>query len=263
MVTESVRKCSHCGQYGHNSRTCGGGEVGLKLFGVTINVGCREDESIRKSKSIGSLAAYKGEQSGVAAGYFSNNLVRSKAVCVRKKGVPWSEDEHRSFLAGLEKLGKGDWRGISKKFVPSRTPTQVASHAQKYFMRLSANENKKRRYSLFDMSLHERASPSTPSLEEADKASQIAKQSNKLADLELNIGESKGQTNDIPPVGPLRSIYHLPVQHVVTYHQPMPIIPMTGLAGKRQNVPGEKSFARLPPLVPAKKFQHQRYLFMP
>ena len=53
-------------------------------------------------------------------------------------GVPWTEEEHRRFLLGLQKLGKGDWRGISRNFVVSRTPTQVASHAQKYFIRQSS-----------------------------------------------------------------------------------------------------------------------------
>ncbi|XP_030452477.1 transcription factor KUA1-like [Syzygium oleosum] len=70
----------------------------------------------------------------------------------RKKGVPWTEEEHRTFLMGLEKLGKGDWRGISKKFVSTRTPTQVASHAQKYFLRKnSLHKRSKRRPSLFDV----------------------------------------------------------------------------------------------------------------
>ena len=41
------------------------------------------------------------------------------------------------FLLGLQKLGKGDWRGIARNYVISRTPTQVASHAQKYFIRQS------------------------------------------------------------------------------------------------------------------------------
>ncbi|KAL5202682.1 hypothetical protein ABZP36_013634 [Zizania latifolia] len=70
-----------------------------------------------------------------------------------KKGVPWSEEEHRLFLAGLEKLGKGDWRGISRSFVTTRTPTQVASHAQKFFLRqnCASKKTKKRRSSLFDM----------------------------------------------------------------------------------------------------------------
>ncbi|XP_009776702.1 transcription factor DIVARICATA-like [Nicotiana tabacum] len=63
----------------------------------------------------------------------------------RKKGVPWTEEEHRRFLMGLEKYGKGDWRNISRNFVISKTPTQVASHAQKYYLRqLSGGKDKKR-----------------------------------------------------------------------------------------------------------------------
>ncbi|XP_078435277.1 duplicated homeodomain-like superfamily protein [Wolffia australiana] len=65
----------------------------------------------------------------------------------RKKGVPWSEDEHKRFLEGLEKYGKGDWRSISRNAVVTRTPTQVASHAQKYFLRLSTDGKKERRRS--------------------------------------------------------------------------------------------------------------------
>ncbi|KAF6154274.1 hypothetical protein GIB67_026730 [Kingdonia uniflora] len=52
------------------------------------------------------------------------------------KGMPWSEEEHRLFLMGLKKHGKGHWKKISRSFVITRTPTQVASHAQKYFLRL-------------------------------------------------------------------------------------------------------------------------------
>jgi SHAQKYF class myb-like DNA-binding protein len=66
-------------------------------------------------------------------------------------GTPWTEEEHRMFLMGLQKLGKGDWRGISRNFVVSRTPTQVASHAQKYFVRQTNSSRRKRRSSLFDM----------------------------------------------------------------------------------------------------------------
>lgn len=43
----------------------------------------------------------------------------------RRKGIPWSEEEHRLFLMGLAKFGKGDWRSISRNFVTTRTPTQV------------------------------------------------------------------------------------------------------------------------------------------
>lgn len=55
------------------------------------------------------------------------------------------------FLIGLQKLGKGDWRGIARNYVVSRTPTQVASHAQKYYIRQSNATRRKRRSSLFDM----------------------------------------------------------------------------------------------------------------
>ncbi|CAI9106922.1 OLC1v1006169C1 [Oldenlandia corymbosa var. corymbosa] len=69
----------------------------------------------------------------------------------RKKGVPWTEEEHRLFLLGLKKYGKGDWRNISRNFVVSRTPTQVASHAQKYFIRQHSGGKDKRRASIHDI----------------------------------------------------------------------------------------------------------------
>ncbi|KAG7656906.1 SANT/Myb domain [Arabidopsis suecica] len=75
----------------------------------------------------------------------------SRAEQERRKGIPWTEEEHRLFLLGLDKFGKGDWRSISRNFVISRTPTQVASHAQKYFIRLNSMNRDRRRSSIHDI----------------------------------------------------------------------------------------------------------------
>ncbi|XP_065857774.1 transcription factor KUA1 [Euphorbia lathyris] len=164
-----TRRCSHCSHNGHNSRTCP--NRGVKLFGVRLT-----DGSIRKSASMGNLSHYTGssnlagaitpgsnnpgspgggdtpDHGNAADGYASEDFVAgSSSSRERKKGVPWTEEEHRMFLLGLQKLGKGDWRGIARNYVISRTPTQVASHAQKYFIRQSNVSRRKRRSSLFDI----------------------------------------------------------------------------------------------------------------
>ncbi|KAJ6800806.1 transcription factor DIVARICATA-like [Iris pallida] len=70
----------------------------------------------------------------------------------RRRGMPWTEEEHRRFLEGLAKYGKGDWRMISRMAVVTRTPTQVASHAQKYFLRQqSAGTREPKRKSIHDI----------------------------------------------------------------------------------------------------------------
>uniref|UniRef100_A0A0C9QP74 TSA: Wollemia nobilis Ref_Wollemi_Transcript_15112_1583 transcribed RNA sequence n=1 Tax=Wollemia nobilis TaxID=56998 RepID=A0A0C9QP74_9CONI len=85
----------------------------------------------------------------------------------RKKGVPWTEEEHRLFLMGLNKYGKGDWRSISRNFVISRTPTQVASHAQKYFLRLGSGNKEKKRSSIHDITSVNTADMKQPPLQQA------------------------------------------------------------------------------------------------
>lgn len=64
---------------------------------------------------------------------------------------------------GLKKYGKGDWRNISRNFVVTRTPTQVASHAQKYFIRQLSGGKDKRRASIHDITTVNLNDTRTPS----------------------------------------------------------------------------------------------------
>ncbi|KAG9154709.1 hypothetical protein Leryth_014207 [Lithospermum erythrorhizon] len=136
----------------------------IMLFGVRVKV-----DPMRKSVSMNNLSEYeqidinntiKNEDLKAVAednGYASaddvvpNQSSVGKCIKERKRGVPWTEEEHKLFLLGLQKVGKGDWRGISRNFVKSRTPTQVASHAQKYFLRRNNLNRRRRRSSLFDI----------------------------------------------------------------------------------------------------------------
>ena len=116
MVKEHIRKCSYCGQNGHNSRTCNNnnvvhwnrnGNIGngngngnaFKLFGVTIME--KGTDSMKKSLSMDNLAAaacsgvngndvVPGVDHDHEAGYLSDGLIhnkRRKAAHERKKGT--------------------------------------------------------------------------------------------------------------------------------------------------------------------------------
>ncbi|XP_017238395.1 uncharacterized protein LOC108211336 [Daucus carota subsp. sativus] len=144
-----------------------------------------ESDRLRKSKSVGNLHEMGNHSGGEGdadanggdgavgggggaddSGYHSDGVLHvnsRRAAHMRRKGTPWTQSEHRAFLLGLSKLGKGDWKGISKNYVPTRTPTQVASHAQKYFIRMTTAEKKNRRASLFDIPFNEsNLPPHTP-----------------------------------------------------------------------------------------------------
>ncbi|KAK6936233.1 SANT/Myb domain [Dillenia turbinata] len=105
------------------------------------------------------LPSYVDEDSNWAQAYESSSSgqvslgssKRKVGEAERKKGVPWTEEEHRLFLIGLQRYGKGDWRSISRNAVVSRTPTQVASHAQKYYLRLNSAKKEKKRSSIHDI----------------------------------------------------------------------------------------------------------------
>lgn len=173
----------------------GGGSPGeIMLFGVRVVV-----DSMRKSVSLNNLSQYEqphdaadviannnkndlvsvNNKDDVAAGYASADdavpNARGNRERERKRGVPWTEEEHKLFLIGLQQVGKGDWRGISRNFVKTRTPTQVASHAQKYFLRRSNLNRRRRRSSLFDITTD--TVTAAPMVEEPVQRQEIPSQS--------------------------------------------------------------------------------------
>ncbi|EFC44047.1 predicted protein [Naegleria gruberi] len=62
----------------------------------------------------------------------SNRGRKPKPKKVNVSEGPWTEEEHDLFMLGYEECGK-NWSKIADEYVPSRSRTQIASHAQKYF----------------------------------------------------------------------------------------------------------------------------------
>uniref|UniRef100_A0ACD6AIV2 Uncharacterized protein n=1 Tax=Avena sativa TaxID=4498 RepID=A0ACD6AIV2_AVESA len=141
---DGSRRCSLCGIHGHNARTCTARNP-VTLFGVRIG----DKPPIRNCVSMVNLAQLAESSRGARAEGYGSEGDDHKPH--RKRGESWTEEEHKNFLLGLQILGRGDWRGISRNYVGTRTPTQVASHAQKYFIRQTNSNRRKRRSSLFDM----------------------------------------------------------------------------------------------------------------
>ncbi|RDX68762.1 Transcription factor SRM1, partial [Mucuna pruriens] len=64
-----------------------------------------------------------------------------------------------SFLVGLQIYGKGNWKDISRYAVKTRTLSQVASHAQKYYERQNIPKEERKRKSIHDITLPDRDLP--------------------------------------------------------------------------------------------------------
>ncbi|KAM4077528.1 hypothetical protein ACJW30_12G144700 [Castanea mollissima] len=180
MVRE--RKCSQCGLTGHNFRTCTTSVISnnannnanaaacIKIFGVYLQNNVNGNVENKKSQ-----------------------VVREPSIAIdqKTKVKRWTEEEHQLFLTGLNQLGKHDWKEISQKFMTTKTPAQIASHAQKYFLRQAETNKMKRRPSVFDLTLQNEAeiSPSSP------KDCQVSQ--TKKSDAESS---SESLVLDIPPL---------------------------------------------------------------
>lgn len=161
----------------------------------------------------------------------------SRSEQERRKGIAWTEDEHRLFLLGLEKYGKGDWRSISRNFVVTRTPTQVASHAQKYFIRLNSINKDRRRSSIHDITSVNSGDVSVPQGPITGQTNSMAvgggpsPKSNKQS-TQVPVGVSMYGTPTIgqPINGPIVSALGTPVNlppppHMAAYGVGVPMVP--------------------------------------
>ncbi|CAN1265875.1 Transcription factor MYB1R1 [Linum perenne] len=198
------------------------------LFGVRVVV-----DSMRKSVSLNNLSQYQLPSdlhgSEAIAGYASaDDAVHhsSGSRSERKRGIPWTEEEHKLFLIGLQKVGKGDWRGISRNFVKTRTPTQVASHAQKYFLRRLNINRRRRRSSLFDITTD------TVAVVEDESHSQSHPQSNIQLEKKMR---TQNHQSPSPPAQPTMNSCCFPILPAFTLSSVSPM-PMDNLSLTQQGI---------------------------
>ncbi|XP_051139742.1 transcription factor SRM1-like [Andrographis paniculata] len=122
----------------------------------------------------------------------------------RRRAVPWTEEEHQLFLMGLNKYGKGDWRSISRFYVISKTPTQVASHAQKYFRRQTCCTTpvERRRPSIHDINTVNPIPKPMP-IPMPDNNISINQRMNMMRSPEALLAGNNLQVVDVPPAIPI------------------------------------------------------------
>nr|AHB59602.1 putative MYB-related protein 16 [Arachis hypogaea] len=289
------RTCSQCGNNGHNSRTCtdaslaagsvsGGGtpqrENGIMLFGVRLTTTEGTSSSFRKSASMGNLSQFDQQppQDPIVAdaGYVSDDVVHASGRSrERKRGVPWTEEEHKLFLLGLHKVGKGDWRGISRNFVKTRTPTQVASHAQKYFLRRHNQNRRRRRSSLFDITTdtvmessammeeqvqQETVAPPTPSTYSSSNYNNLSSSTFPMAlsSVMLPLAAKPIRPTPILPVPPSSKMANLNLKEKITLNtefRPPPFVLNLGTQQFRNQSPDENNDRSSPSSSSTSSFQ--------
>ncbi|XP_039690560.1 transcription factor MYB1R1 [Medicago truncatula] len=140
-------------------------------------------------ESGGAVAILNSNDNNVATlNSDENNLIQAESGPeeshppgrVQRKSIHWTDDEHKLFLKGLKKHGKGRWKDISKEFVVTKTPTQIASHAQKYFIHQNVKDiekKEKKRKSIHDTTLNKNDTLVTVAVEQRDEIPSVELQS--------------------------------------------------------------------------------------
>lgn len=131
-----------CGQLNQHSKPCQ--RIGSCPFHKKLNENTENTETIEGTDSKANIKKLHKKDPPIKRGPY-------------KKG--WTKEEHILFLNGLQIHGKGAWKEISM-IVRTRTPTQIQSHAQKYFLRQKQQVKNKR--SIHDISLDDLTSDVQP-----------------------------------------------------------------------------------------------------
>ncbi|WJX25491.1 hypothetical protein P8452_14525 [Trifolium repens] len=146
-----------------SSQTCNHGrQHSIKIFGVQLTGRINDDDDNNNIQLSEYQQPLPQVSTSTGTSYVSDNVVHAPDRSRKcKRGVPWTEEEQMLFLKGLRETRKGDWKKISSNYVKTRTATQVASHAQKHFLHHSNQNRRRRKPSVFDLTINEVTESST------------------------------------------------------------------------------------------------------
>jgi SHAQKYF class myb-like DNA-binding protein len=146
----------------------------------------------------------------------------------------WTKSEHELFLEALEKYGPKNVKSISE-YVGTRTPTQVRTHAQKYFLRLKRIKDDELSDSLSnspqkDISLSLNDAPSEPVVI-SKRATLICKRDNNLP------------TRSSTPPPQFTAFYRSPT-HISSHSNPSSPVSSAILLSLSDNIESRSPYAR-------------------
>ena len=154
----------------------------------------KKTDSTLKESTIQQVSINKGE---VVPQVVAPIAIEDKPATKKPYKQGWTKDEHIRFLKGLEQHGKGSWKEISL-IVGTRTPTQIQSHAQKYFLRQKQEKKNKRSIHDFTMDDMKKASSDSVSMmDDSEITESTHKRKRNKAKKEVKKVEEKVQAEPI------------------------------------------------------------------
>ena len=95
---------------------------------------------VSKANTVDALTQSTGRLARSSSAKDKKQKATVAVAPTQSKRMRWTDEEHQLFLEGIKQFGKGAAanRQISETFVTTKTPSQVASHAQKYYLKANA-----------------------------------------------------------------------------------------------------------------------------